>query len=106
MSNKYIQDNANEYYRPSIDDDDINFFPHQNMLPIYHFKNGRLLKSENHTVFRIFPLLKKEGVQMGDTSHNYLYASIFFFMLFMLINMKIINRVLKEFFSLLHPYHS
>lgn len=90
MSNKYIQDNANEYYRPSIDDDDINFFPHQNMLPIYHFKNGRLLKSEN----------------IENNDFIYLYASIFFFMLFMLINMKLINHVLKEFFSLLRPYHS
>ena len=44
MSNKYIQENANEYYRPSIDDDDINFFPNQNTVPLYHYKDGILIE--------------------------------------------------------------
>lgn len=87
MSNKYIQENANEYYRPSIDDDDNNFFPSQGMLPIYHFKNGYLVKAEN--------LKELENSNLYEKSENndfiYIYASIIFLLLFLLIKfLKII----------------
>jgi hypothetical protein len=89
MSNKYIQENANEYCRPSLDDDDYNFFPYQGMLPIYCFKNNVL----EPTVPVKPPLYLEENyyIRKGSSTetvgfNNYLYLCTFFSCMILLIN--------------------
>lgn len=100
MSNKYIQENANEYYRPSLDDDDINFFPSQGMLPIYHFKNGYLVKAENNNK----KLIELENNDLNEKSENndfiYIYALIIFLLLFFSTKNTFFKKIIHKFFTL------
>ncbi len=99
MSNKYIQENANEYYRPSLDDDDIDFFPSQGMLPIYHFKNGFLVKAEINNK----ELIELENDNLNEKRENndslYLYSLIFFLLLFFSTKNTFFKKLIHKFFT-------
>jgi hypothetical protein len=97
MSNKYIQENANEYCRPSLDDDDSNFFPYQGMLPLYCFKNNVLVNQKTDgfpnlsfnrgglTGGNTSPTIEEENILINDNFY-YLYLCTFFLCMILLIN--------------------
>jgi hypothetical protein len=108
---KNIQEYANEYYRPSADDDDLSFFPSQGTMPIYHYVGNQWFPHSPslHRKLNLKGGIKREPLVLfkeEESNFIYIYASIFFFIFFFLINVRVVNHVLKQFFSLLPPFRS